>query len=195
MRSPSEVLEFWLDETPPEMWYKQDDALDAQIRDRFGDLWEEAAEGACGLWLTSAKGALAYVILTDQFPRNMFRGSDKAFSTDRNARAAAKVAIGRDWDLQITEPARQFLYVPLMHSETLADQDRCIRLMCTRMPETGADNLLHAKVHREIIRRFGRFPYRNEALNRESTEAERAFLSGGGYGEILNELKAAAEAA
>ena len=96
------------------------------------------------------------------------------------------MAIDRDWDLRIDEPARQFFYMPLVHSENLSDQDRAIRLMHLRL--TGTNNLDHAKVHREIIRRFGRFPYRNDALGRATTEAEQAFLDNDGYRTILNEL-------
>lgn len=194
MVDPKDILRFWIDEVGPAKWYAQDDALDAQIRERFGATWEEAVEGACGLWLTSPAGALAYIILTDQFPRNMFRKSDKAFATDRCAMAAAKAAIDRNWDMSISEPARQFFYMPLMHSENIIDQDRCVRLMCSRMPDGDGSNLLHAKVHREIIRTFGRFPYRNEALGRDSSAEEMAFLDGG-YMRMLNDFKDDAAAA
>ncbi len=193
--NPETILSFWIDEVGPKGWYAQDDALDRTIRDRFQRTWEEAAEGACGLWLTSPTGTLAYVILTDQFPRNMFRNDPRAFATDKSARAAAKIAITRNWDMRISEPARQFCYMPLMHSENLIDQDRCVRLVCTRMPQTGAGTLLHAKVHREIIRSFGRFPYRNAALGRETTEAEAAFFNDGGYATVLKGIQAEAIAA
>jgi uncharacterized protein (DUF924 family) len=144
------------------------------------------------LWLTYPSGTLSYIILTDQFPRNMLRGSGEAFATDGIARAAAKMAIDRNWDMRIDEPARQFFYLPLMHSECLADQERCVRLMMTRMPETGDSNLVHARAHREVIRRFGRFPYRNEALARPSHAAEAAFLAAGGYGAMVREMTEAA---
>jgi len=121
----------------------------------------------------------------------MFRGAAEAFASDKIARAAAKASIGRDWDLKINEPARQFFYLPLMHSENLSDQDRAVRLICTRMPETGESNLVHARAHREVIRRHGRFPFRNHALGRKSTVHEDAFLSKGGYMAIVNELRAA----
>lgn len=190
MSQPDEILAFWLDEVGPAGWYSGGEALDQEIRDRFMETWERAQEGALSLWLTYPTGALAYIILNDQFPRNMFRGEGRAFSSDKAALAAAKCAIEKCWDKRIDEPARQFFYLPLMHSESQTDQDRCVRLMHTRMPETGAGNLLHAKVHREIIRRFGRFPYRNEALARQSTGAEREFVGEGGYGEILRRLSA-----
>lgn len=190
MVSADDVLSFWLDEVSPADWYATDDTLDQRIRDRFMTTWQEATEGALGLWLTYPNGALAYIILTDQFPRNMFRGSAKAFATDGSALAAAKVSIDRKWDMRIAEPARQFFYLPLMHSENLCDQERCVRLMHERMPETGANNLLHAKAHREVIRLFGRFPYRNDALSRRSTEPERDYVADGGYGETVRQLQA-----
>ena len=190
MVTADEVLSFWLDELTPADWYATDDALDQRIRDRFLGAWNEAVEGAHGLWLTYPSGALAHIILTDQFPRNMFRDSARAFETDRSALAAAKNAIDRKWDLKIAEPARQFFYLPLMHSENLCDQERCVRLMHERMPETGASNLLHAKAHREVIRLFGRFPYRNAALARASTAPERDYVDQGGYGETVRQLQA-----
>ncbi len=193
MENPEDVLSFWLDEVGPAGWYVASDALDATIRDRFMETWREAMAGACGLWLTYPAGTLAYLIVTDQFSRNMFRNDARAFVADRSARAAAKSAINRDWDLRIDEPARQFMYMPLVHSENLIDQDRAIRLFFSRMPETGADNLLHAKAHREVIRRFGRFPFRNDALGRKTSTAEANFLAQGGYAALVRELAAAAQ--
>ena len=195
MVGPQEILEFWLDETGPDGWYKASDALDDEIRQRFQLTWEAACEGKYSLWLTYPSGALAYIILMDQFPRNMFRGDARSFASDRAALAAAKSAIERGWDLRIDEPARQFFYMPLMHSENLCDQDRCVRLMCERMPEGRETNLLHARAHREVIRRFGRFPYRNDALSRANTPAEKAFVAAGGYGETLRSLQAQSKAA
>ena len=127
----------------------------------------------------------------DQFPRNMFRNTGKAFASDKIARTAAKIAIDHKWDMKIDEPARQFFYLPLMHSECLTDQDRCVRLMHQRMPASGASNLLHAKAHREVIRQFGRFPYRNEALERSTSRLEQEFLQAGGYGHQVRELQSA----
>lgn len=191
MVGPEEILTFWLDDVGPEGWYAQDDALDARIRERFMEAWAGACDGRYSLWLTYPSGVLAYLILTDQFPRNMFRGEGKAFSTDRAALAAAKSAVDKGWDMKIDEPARQFFYLPMMHSENLCDQDRCVRLLCQRMPETGAANLLHARAHREVIRKFGRFPYRNAALSRQMTEPEQDYVTAGGYGETVRELQAA----
>lgn len=190
MATPEEVLSFWLDKVGPEGWYIQDDALDAEIRERFLSTWEAAAEGKFSLWLTYPSGALAYIILTDQFSRNMFRGQARAFATDKAALAAAKCAVDKGWDKKIDEPARQFFYLPLMHSENLCDQERCVRLICENLSR-DTSNLLHARAHREVIRKFGRFPYRNEALSRNSTPHEVAYVDMGGYGATVRELQAA----
>ncbi len=189
MTAPEDVLKFWLDDVGPKGWYAPTDALDAEIRGRFEGAWQSARNGTYGLWLTYPTGTLAYIILMDQLPRNMFRGAAGAFATDRYAVAAAKAAIGRKWDMTIDEPARQFFYLPMMHSENLCDQERCIRLICERMPDTGANQLLHARAHREVIRQFGRFPYRNDALGRKSTMAETAYLNAGAYGHTVRELQ------
>ena len=192
MVGPDEVLSFWLDDLKPSDWYEQKDDVDGEIRKRFLTTWEAAREGSYSLWLTYPSGALAYIILTDQFPRNMCRGTGKAFATDRAALAAAKSAIRKGWDMRIDEPARQFFYMPLMHSESLCDQERCVRLMCERMPEGRENNLLHARAHREVIRQFGRFPYRNVALARATTEVEATYVSNGGYGHTVRTLEQAA---
>ena len=190
MANPEEILSFWLDETGPKGWYSGGAGMDQAIRERFEDDYNRAREGALSLWLTYASGTLAYIILTDQFSRNMYRDTPKAFATDKLARAAAKAAITKGWDMRIDEPARQFFYMPLVHSECLSDQDRAVRLFMTRMPETGASNLLHARAHREIIRRYGRFSTRNAALGRISNAAEQAYLDQGGYSAVVNELEA-----
>ena len=190
MQGPEEILKFWLDDVGEKGWYVSEEALDQEIRDRFQETWKGASEGKFSMWLTYPTGTLAYIILTDQFPRNMFRGEGEAFRTDRAALASAKVAINKKWDMKIDEPARQFFYLPLMHSENLCDQERCIRLMMERMPQTGASNLLHARAHREVIRQFGRFPYRNEALHRASTGPELDYVLAGGYGETVRNLQA-----
>ena len=190
MVHPQEVLEFWLDHVGEDGWYKADDAIDAQITKRFMSAWEAARDGGLSMWLTYPSGALAYLILTDQFSRNMFRGEAAAFALDPVALAVAKRAICKGWDMKIDAPARQFFYLPLMHSENLCDQDRCIRLLVEHMPQQGAGNLIHAQAHREVIRQFGRFPYRNAALSRDDTRAETAYAAQGGYGATLRALQA-----
>ena len=191
MVTPEDVLSFWLDDVGKAGWYDTSPELDQQIRDRFLETWHHAAEGRHALWLTYPSGTLAYIILMDQFPRNMFRDDGRAFATDRAALAAAKAAIHRKWDMRIDEPARQFFYLPLMHSENLCDQDRCIRLICERLPQTGEENLLHARAHREVIRMFGRFPYRNKMLNRECIAVEQDYIEQGGYGMTVRSLQSA----
>lgn len=178
--SPEDVLAFWLDEVGEDGWYAADPAVDAEITRRFKPLWQSAKEGALSLWMTYPSGSLAYLILTDQFSRNMFRGAPEAYSMDPAALALSKIAVEKDWDLKIDEPARQFFYLPMMHSECISDQERCIRMLMTRMPDTGASNLLHARAHRDVIRKFGRFPFRNEALERRTLDTELAFLEDGG---------------
>ncbi|NNE82261.1 MAG: DUF924 domain-containing protein [Silicimonas sp.] len=190
MANPDEILAFWLEETGPAGWYAGGSELDQTIRDRFADVYNAAIDGSLSLWLTYPTGALAYIILTDQFSRNMFRDTKKAFASDKLARAAAKAAISKGWDMRVDEPARQFFYMPLMHSECLVDQDRAVRLFKTRMPECTETNLPHAKAHREVIRRYGRFPTRNLALSRECSAEEQAYLDAGGYGSIVREMKA-----
>lgn len=190
MSDPVAVLDYWLGEVGPDGWYAGGEALDGEIRDRFGDLWQAAADGGLDHWVDGPAGALAYLVLTDQFPRNMWRGSGRAFATDAAARDAARRAIAEGWDMAAPEPERQFFYLPLMHSENLCDQDRAVRLIAERMPKTGASNLLHARAHREVIRQFGRFPFRNAALARRTTGAEREFVDGGGYGETVRQLQA-----
>ncbi|MBV7393669.1 DUF924 family protein [Mameliella sediminis] len=188
MSTPDDILAFWLDEVGPKGWYAKDDALDAEIAQRFGPALEGLMQGRYGLWLTYPSGALAYIILADQFPRNMYREDARAYAADEIARAAAKQAIHRGWDMKIDVPARQFFYLPLSHSENLCDQDRCVRLIKERMPEAEG-NLLHARAHREVIRMFGRFPHRNAVMARNTTEPEQGFLDAGGYGATLRELQ------
>ncbi len=191
MANPEDILSYWLDEVGESGWYKGSEDLDAEIRARFEEGWNRAMEGTYALWLTYPSGTLAYIILTDQFSRNMFRGTAKAFASDKLALAAAKVAIARGWDLKIDGMARQFFYMPLMHSECLVDQDRCVRLMKERMPDGGDANLVHAKAHREVIRLFGRFPTRNVALERPHTAPEAAFVEQGGYRKALETVSVA----
>ena len=189
MTTPSEIVKFWLNVIGREKWYVADDSVDGAIRERYLPAWEEARDGALNGWTSTPEGSFAFVILTDQFPRNMFREQGEAFSTDEMALSASREAICKNWDLNRAEPERQFFYLPFMHSESLADQDECIRLIGARMPETGGENLIHAHAHREVIRLFGRFPYRNEALGRESADGEKAYIADGGYASTLAKIR------
>ncbi len=191
MSEPEAIIEFWLHELGEGGWYTAVDEVDAEIRARFLPAWEAAERGEREFWLNGPRGSLAYMILTDQFPRNMFRGDPRSFATDPRARAGARVAIERGWDMAIAEPQRVFFYMPFEHSEDIADQDRSIDLMTRKMPEHGAEFGLHARAHAEVIRRYGRFPFRNAALGRQSTPEEVAFLEQGGYGAIVEKLKQA----
>lgn len=192
--TPQSILDYWLNDLGPEGWYKVDPKIDETIRKRFQRAWSAARTGAFDHWLLHADEALALIILLDQFPRNMFRGSGEAFSSDERALRLAKLAVARGHDLKVAEPARQFFYLPLMHSENLMDQDRCTRLMKCRMPETGPMNIPHARAHREVIRQFGRFPYRNEALGRKTSGEETAYLAAGGYAHTVKQMTEAANA-
>jgi uncharacterized protein (DUF924 family) len=175
------VLGFWLDEVGPAGWYEVDEAVDRRCAAEFGRLMEDALAGRLSAWQAAPPGTLALLILLDQLPRNAFRGTAGAHSGDGRARAVAKAAIARGDDLRVPEPERQFFYLPLMHSESLPDQHRCVRLVLMRLPESGADNRHHGILHRDVIRRFGRFPSRNRALGRADAEAERGYRAAGGY--------------
>lgn len=184
-----EVTDYWLHTLTPRDWYVMNADVDAEISERFQPTWDEARDGRCQDWLETPDGLLGYLILCDQFPRNMFRGTGASFATDGLSLAATRQALLREWDLLIPEPARQFIYMPLMHSEVLADHDLSIDLFKTRMPETGESNRDHGIAHRNIIAEFGRFPYRNAALGRETTPEEQTFLDAGGYGYALRKVQ------
>ena len=174
---PGEVLAFWL-AAGPDRWFEEDEAFDGDIRARFGRIYEDAAAGHLGSWANEPDGALALVIVLDQFPRNMFRGSLRTYAADSLARAVAERAIARGFDQAVAMPGRIFFYMPFEHSESLEDQERCLALM----RETGdAEHVRWAELHADIIRRFGRFPHRNAALGRATTPEEQAFLDAGGF--------------
>jgi uncharacterized protein (DUF924 family) len=181
MTTPEQVLDFWLEEIGPEKWYAADAQTDRKITERFETAVRAARDGLVEDWILHPRSALALLILLDQFPRNIWRDQPEAFQGDKRAVALAKRAIHLGHDRKVAEPERQFFYLPLMHAESLMDQDRCVRLILTRLPETGDKNLKHAVAHRNLIRRFGRFPFRNEALNRTPTHDEKAWMEAGGY--------------
>jgi uncharacterized protein (DUF924 family) len=174
---PDEVIGFWR-EAGPERWYKKDPAFDQAIAERFSVLHAKAAAGELDDWAGTPQGALALLILLDQFSRNLFRGLPQAFAQDEAARRIARAAVQRGFDHQVDPTLRQFFYLPFMHSEQIADQERCVAL-CHTLPDRT--NLPFARDHERIVRRFGRFPHRNEVLGRHTSPAEQAFLEGGGF--------------
>lgn len=173
----ADVVAFWR-EAGPKRWFEKDFAFDEEIRLRFFDLHEAAADGQLSAWERSAEGSLALLILLDQFPRNMFRYDARAFATDPMARAIAAGALVRGFDAQVSPEMRGFFYLPFEHSEDLADQERGIAFY---KAAGDADGLKWAELHAGIIRRFGRFPHRNAVLGRNTTPEERAFLDDGGF--------------
>jgi uncharacterized protein (DUF924 family) len=176
--TPDQILAFWR-AAGPDKWFEADDVFDAEIRARFVATCDAAARGALDHWQESADGTLALLVLLDQFPRNLFRGEARAYATDTRARAVADQAIVRGIDREFPLAERQFFYLPFMHSEDLADQERCIALYRDSADTCG---IQHAEIHADIIRRFGRFPHRNRALGRVTTPEEQTFLHGGGFG-------------
>ena len=194
--TPTEVLEFWLGPAPddPESiakeskrWYITDDGFDAEIRARFGAAIEQAQRGSFGDWAETPEGALALVILLDQFPRNAYRGTADAFAGDPVALAVAGNAVERGFDRRLACSGRAFLYHPFEHSEDPEDQERSVVLFETLAAEAppswrefAADFVPYAHAHRDVIARFGRFPHRNAILGRVDTPEERAYLDGGG---------------
>jgi len=168
-----DVLTFWFEDVGADSWYAKDDAIDAAIRERFGALFLAVAQTTPADEPATAHGALAAVIVLDQFPRNMFRGSPQAFATDAHALAIAEAAIARGLDRELAMGERQFLYMPFQHSEDGAVQARSVELFASL---GNAEVLRFAESHKEIVDRFGRFPHRNAVLGRTSTPEEIAFL-------------------
>ncbi|CAA9459794.1 MAG: hypothetical protein AVDCRST_MAG02-2073 [uncultured Rubrobacteraceae bacterium] len=183
--SPSEVLDFWFgSEGEPgygefrSQWFQKDEAFDREVTDRFGGLYEEAAEGRLDAWREEPEGCLALVICLDQFPRNMFRGDARTHATDGKALDAAKYAIERALDRELPAFQRMFLYMPFMHAEGVEDQRRSVELFEGLAAEPGGPDVVeYAAGHREIVERFGRFPHRNAILGRETTPEEAEFLT------------------
>ena len=176
-----QVVAFWVN-AGRKSWFARNETFDAQIRGRFLDLHFEAARGELEGWLDHPEGALGLLLLLDQFPRNMFRGTAHAFATDPLARRVADSAIAAGHDQSMPTDLRAFFYLPFEHSEDLADQRRSCDLCAVLARDTGdPDALKWARLHYEIIERFGRFPHRNACLGRETTPQEQAFLDAGGF--------------
>jgi uncharacterized protein (DUF924 family) len=177
MGAPAEVLAFWLAQDD-KIVFSADRAFDKEVSRRFHDVVEQAKSGALDHWADSPEGALALVILLDQMSRNIFRDSPQMYAADAKALATAKRAIEIGFDAALPKEKRRWLYMPFMHSEDLADQERSIELFA-RAELT--ESLPHAVGHADIVRRFGRFPHRNAILGRRSRPEEEAFLLAGGF--------------
>ncbi len=188
MSDPIELLDFWLHEIGPKGWYAGGEEIDVLCRERFEDLWQAAHDGGLDHWVDGTVGTLAYLILTDQIPRNIHRGTGLAFATDARARSAARQALEAGWDMGAPEPERQFFYMPFEHSEDPADQALSVQLLTERLA-SDPDMALHARAHQQVIARFGRFPTRNAALGRPCSPEEQAYLDQGGYGALVQTLK------
>ena len=172
-----DILDFWWTAGPAK-WFAKDEGFDAEIHERFLQRVEEAAEGGLDDWAGTPHGALALLILLDQFPRNLYRGDKRAFATDPHAREIATRALDNGFDRAFPTSVRTFFYLPFEHSEEMADQERSVDLF-RRLGEQ--QTYFYALLHMDVIRRFGRFPHRNEALGRATTEAEAAYLADGGF--------------
>lgn len=182
--TPDSILDFWFGVPgSPEygrsraQWFRKDAAFDADLRARFGEVHAAAAAGGLAAWEDGAASRLALIVVLDQFSRNIFRGDAASFACDPDALRLARDMVARNWDATLLPVMRSFVYLPFEHSEHPADQDEAVRLIGTLEHEPGTEGLLvWAEKHRDVIRRFGRFPHRNAILGRESTPDELAFL-------------------
>lgn len=177
--TPAEALEvvaFWK-EAGPAMWFAKDAAFDQRFRERFMPLYEKAARNDLRHWARTPDGALGLLILLDQFPRNAFRGTPRMYATDALARATADAALTSGFDCVLPKELSLFMYLPFGHSENLVDQERSVNLA----QRLGQPSIAHAEMHRDIIRRFGRFPHRNPILGRAMRPEEQAYLDSGGF--------------
>ncbi|MES9945942.1 MAG: DUF924 family protein [Candidatus Thiodiazotropha sp.] len=169
----SQIIEFWFSDRVKPLHFKSTAAFDQEVKDGYLGLWQCAQTGGLDHWMESKEGCLALVILLDQFPLNMFRDQPEAFATEQQSREVAGIAIAAGFDQQMPAPWQVFLYLPFMHSESLSDQERSVSLFESAGLQ---ENLKWAKHHRDLIRRFGRFPHRNEILGRTSSADELAYL-------------------
>lgn len=174
---PRDILDFWF-AAGPDKWWTKSDAFDADIRKRFGPIYAEAVAGKLDDWLNEPQGALALVIVLDQFSRNLYRDDHRAWAQDGKALALAREAIRRHFDVELPSGVRNWIYMPFMHCEDAATQQEGLTYFARLdQPET----MKFAEEHIDIIRRFGRFPHRNAVLGRVSTPQEQSFLEGGGF--------------
>ncbi len=172
----ADVLQFWRD-AGPQAWFRKDAAFDTRFRERFAAAHQAAAARQLDHWCDAAEGALALLILLDQYPRNAFRGTGHMYATDPLARHFARRLVAAGFDAEVDPDMRLFCYLPFSHSEDLADQERAVELN----RRIGSPAIDHARGHRDIVQRFGHFPHRNRLLGRETTPKEQAFLDDGGF--------------
>ena len=171
---PADIIEFWFSPRVKKLWFKSTAEFDRELREKYLDTWQQAKNGELDHWRDSAAGCLALVIVFDQFPLNMFRHDAERYSTEARSREVARHAIEAGFDSALEADQKAFLYMPFMHSEDLADQ----RLALELYQQPGLEsNLRFARHHHDVVARFGRFPHRNEALGRQSTEAEIEYLN------------------
>ena len=173
------ILSFWFNETKPYQWFRRDRAFDQNVKTCFGAIHEAARHGRCDVWCAHPRHALSLIILLDQFSRNIYRDDPRAFAQDKVALNAAREAIRRRFDQLYAPKEQAFFYMPFMHAEDLAVQEESVALFKARLP--GTMNVPYAVQHRDIIKRFGRFPHRNKCLGRQYTSEEIAFLKAGGF--------------
>lgn len=181
MATPGEIIAFWL-KHGPKAWFSANAELDREIAETYAGLHIEACKRELVDWEETPEGALALLLLLDQFPRNLYRGSAHSYATDGLARAVARRALEKGFDRKVDPALRPFFYLPFEHSESIEDQHLCIRLFEAQRDETGdGENLKWAILHRDIIEKFGRFPHRNGALGRDTTPEEQAYLDDDGF--------------
>ncbi len=176
--TPAGIITFWM-EAGPEKWFKKDAAFDQTIAARFGSTVDQALAGGLNDWSETPSGLLALVLVLDQFPRNIWREDARAFSCDEKALEVAERAVGNGQDMLVPPDQRQWVYMPYMHSESLAVQEQGLVYFKGRLDD--ARTYEFAVLHRDIIERFGRFPHRNILLGRDSTPEEMAYLDEGGF--------------
>lgn len=177
--TPETIIDYWFADGMPPRWFKKDDAFDAELRERFADAYETAASGGYDSWRESAEGTIALVLLLDQIPRNIFRDTPKAFEADAKARELTQRALTYQLDQNLSILQRMFLYMPLMHSESLEEQEQGVQLFTDLGRE---ENIRYAIAHRDVIAKYGRFPHRNAILGRTNTPEEEAYLAQPGTG-------------
>lgn len=173
------ILNFWFEETKPYQWFRRDHAFDKEVKERFGALHNASSKRRLDSWRAHSRFSLSLIILLDQFSRNIYRDDPRAFAHDTMALSVAREAIHRRFDQLYAPKERAFFYMPFMHTEAIDVQEECVALFKARLP--GTMNIPFAIQHRDIVKKFGRFPHRNKLFDRTSTPAEITFLRAGGF--------------